>query len=184
MTNEIKTKKNEVYLFRELNADDGFQLGVFFESLSSATRSKFGPHPLTGEQAGFLCLKIGMDNTVKFVVLDKEKIIGYFILDFNPFEHEAERYSRYDIILEPARDPVFAPCIADAFQNSGIAGKAMEQILIYAKERKLRSLVLMGGTQEPNELARAFYKKYGFIEYANFYTDYNGLNNIDMMLLL
>jgi len=42
----------------------------------------------------------------------------------------------------------------------------------------------MGGTQEPNHLARNFYKKFGFQEEGEFYTDYNGLNNIDMRLVL
>jgi len=42
----------------------------------------------------------------------------------------------------------------------------------------------MGGTQEPNKVAQSFYKKFGFKEYGRFYTDHNGLNNIDMKLML
>ena len=42
----------------------------------------------------------------------------------------------------------------------------------------------MGGTQEPNLVARSFYKKFGFKEYSKFFTEHNGLENIDMMLIL
>ncbi|MDC2888086.1 hypothetical protein [Psychrosphaera algicola] len=41
----------------------------------------------------------------------------------------------------------------------------------------------MGGTQEPNLLARNLYKKFGFVEIGEFYTDYNRLNNVDMRLV-
>ena len=90
----------------------------------------------------------------------------------------------YGIEIDHELDPVFAPCIADKYQNKGIAGKSMKYILDFAKNQNLRSLILMGGTQEPNKLAINFYKKFGFKEYGRFYTANNNLNNIDMMLEL
>lgn len=184
MHREFKSKSNELLVFRELNMGDEIMLGCFFESLSEDTRSKYGPHPLTKEHASVLCGTIGNDNVTRFIILDASEIIGYFILDFNFFEHEAERYRKYGIELDSKIDPVFAPCIADSCQNQGIASGAMNILLDYAKAKNLRSIVLMGGTQEPNTLARCFYKKFGFKEYTIFYTGYNNKNNIDMMLSL
>lgn len=184
MQTQIADRNGEKYFFRKLNKEDGKGLGFFFESLSVETRSRFGPHPLNREHALLLCANAGKENADRFVVLDGENVIGYFILDFNNYEHEAARYRSYGIELNPEVDPVFAPCIADGYQNRGIARGAMEAVINYAHSRGLRSLVLMGGTQETNQPARAFYIKCGFAEYGTFYTDYNGLNNIDMMLKL
>ena len=181
MNIEFMSKSNELFVFRELENTDWHQLGSFFESLSEETRSKFGPHPLTKEHASILCNNTGHDNVSRFIVLSASEIVGYFILDFNPFEHEAARYRKLGVELDSKVDPVFAPCIADNFQNQGIASHAMKFILNYARDKNLRSIVLMGGTQEPNVIARHFYKKHGFKEYGEFYTEHNGLNNIDMM---
>ena len=179
---ELKSKSNDLFLFRKLESTDSVPLGCFFELLSKETCSKFGPHPLTKEQAALLCSRIGRDNASRFIVLNTTKIIGYFLLDFNPFERETARYHKLGIALDSEIDPVFAPCIADNYQNQGIASQAMHFILNDARSKKLRSIVLMGGTQELNRLARSFYKKFGFKEYSRFYTEHNGLNNIDMMI--
>ncbi len=181
---EIKSRDGEVFTFRKLEEGDSGRLGKFFESLGSETSSRFGPHPLNAETACILCTNAGKDNTDRFVVLAGDLIIGYFIIDYNNYEHDAARYKGYGIELNSAADPVFAPCIADGYQNRGIARGAMHAIIDYARSKGVRRLVLMGGTQEPNILARAFYSKSGFREYGTFYTEYNCLNNIDMMLTL
>ena len=181
---QIVSNTGETFIFRGLLSEDGELLGRFFEGLSKQTCARFGPHPLTCQYAFQLCANLEGGDTVRFVIASQAEIVGYFILDFNVSEHEVSRYDELSISLDAKTDPVFAPCIADKYQNRGLASQAMERIIAYARGRKLRSLVLMGGTQEPNTLARRFYTKFGFREYAHFYTDYNGLNNIDMMLTL
>ena len=180
----ISTKNNEQYTFRKLLEDDANALGHFFCQLSDDTRSKYGPHPLTSEHALELCKQLSQDNVVRFIVCNEQKIIGYFILDFNVYLNEVERYAKQNIEINSKVDPVLAPCIADDFQNSGIASQAMVQVINYAQDNNLRSIVLMGGTQEPNTLARSFYKKFNFEEYERFYTEHNQRMNIDMMLTL
>ena len=180
----IFSKNNEEFFFRELESNDGKILGNFFLNLSENTTSKFGPHPLTKECANELCNAINEINIQRFIVVKNEVVAGYFILDFNVYENEIARYQQSGFILESNLDPVFAPCIADNYQNSGIASRSMSLIIQIAKKANLRRIVLMGGTQEPNILARSFYNKFGFKEYGTFYTDHNQLNNIDMMLEL
>lgn len=181
----VTAKNNEVFEFRPLAKTDGQLLGNFFEGLSQETRSKFGPHPLTIEHAyEELCPKVGADNVSRFVICSTDKVVGYFIVDFNDYPNEKSRYGFYDVNLNFSSDPVFAPCIADSYQGLGVASKALGLLIKELTEKGVRSLVLMGGTQEPNHLARSFYKKFGFQEYGEFYTDYNKLNNIDMRLML
>jgi len=180
----ILSKNADEFIFRELKVSDGKNLGSFFLNLSVNTKSKFGPHPLTMECANELCHVIGATNIQRFIAVKGEEIAGYFILDFNKYNNEIARYQRNAIILDSGLDPIFAPCIADKYQNNGIASSAMSLIIKIAQQANLRRIVLMGGTQEPNILARSFYSKFGFKEYGTFYTDYNQLNNIDMMLEL
>ncbi|MCC2603757.1 GNAT family N-acetyltransferase [Planctobacterium marinum] len=182
---KINTKHNEVFEFRPITTSDQAMLVDFFEGLSPETLSKFGPHPLTSKYCNeALNPNLGKDGVSRYIIASKEKVVGYFIVDFNEYPHERARYNAYQIDLDFRVDPVFAPCIADTYQNQGIAGKAFKALISTLQDSKLRSLVLMGGTQEPNTLARNFYKRHGFQELGEFYTDYNGLNNIDMRLML
>ena len=181
---EIKTKNSEAFELRPLLESDAEYLGKFFEDLSQATRAKFGPHPLSYAYASeTLCRQIGQDKVSRFVVASADKIVGYFIVDFNSYPDEKARYYSYGTQLQSDLDPVFAPCIADAYQSQGIASQAMTLLLSVLKERNIRSLVLMGGTQEPNIPASDFYKKFGFRECGQFYTEHNGLNNFDMRVV-
>lgn len=184
-TMQIIAKNGEYFEFRQLTRNDGELLGKFFDNLSDNTRSKFGPHPLTADYAiNKLCPALGKDNVLRFVVSSAEQVVGYFIVDFNDYPNEKQRYITYGIDLEFPEDPVIAPCIADAYQSQGIASQAMANLISYLKAQGVRSLILMGGTQAPNIQARNFYKKFGFLEYGEFFTEHNGLNNFDMRLVL
>lgn len=182
---KLLAKNNETLTFRRLEKTDGSQLGAFFDGLSADTKSKFGPHPLNLEHANtVLCANIDADNVMRFVISTNNKIVGYFIVDFNHYPDEEARYRGYQIALNFSADPVFAPCIADAYQSLGIASQAVRALIENLRDQNLRSLVLMGGTQAPNLKARHFYKKLGFQELGEFFTEHNGLNNIDMRLML
>lgn len=182
---QITAKNSDVFTFRALQQEDGELLGKFFEGLSEETRSKFGPHPLTRDHAqNSLCSNIGTDNVTRYIIGSPRQIVGYFIVDFNHYPNEKARYDSYEVQLDFTRDPVFAPCIADKYQSFGVASQALAVLIEELTEQGIRSLVLMGGTQEPNLTARNFYTKFGFVEQGQFYTDYNGLNNIDMRLML
>lgn len=165
---------------RRLIESDALALADFFINLSPLTRSRFAPHPLSMEFAKCLCINLAADSATRFVVDLDGKIIGYFILESKMSEHEAERYLQLGIILKSETDLLFAPCIADNYQNNGIANKVMVALINYYKN-DVKSFVLMGGTQETNHCARHFYKKFGFQEFAGYQTE---IYNIDMRLLL
>jgi GNAT superfamily N-acetyltransferase len=184
MNIEIHSKAGEKFVFRKLDHDDSVGLGLFFENLDDETKSRFGPHPLTREYASLLCHESDKETTLRFIVKHDSEVIGYFILDFNEYRNEIRRYGEQCIEINSEIDPVFAPCIAKTYQNSGISTQCMKQIVKVGKSRRLRRIVLMGGTQVANLLAISFYKKCGFREHGTFYTDYNKQYNIDMSLEL
>lgn len=168
--------------FRPLQTGDAARLAAYFAGLSAATRARFGPHPLTAVHAFALCAATE-PAVVRYVLLttDEHAIVGYFILDFGPAPHEALRYAEQGIRLETGRDPVFAPSIADDYQNTGLASAVMPHIIGAARARGARSLVLMGGTQASNARAIAFYEKHGFVRCGGYWTDQY---NYDMRLVL
>ncbi|MCG6960554.1 GNAT family N-acetyltransferase [bacterium BMS3Abin03] len=178
---EILSKDRLRCEFREISKNDGETLGEFFSELSDETRSRFAPHPLTTEYADKLCLNLSDDTAERFVLYFQGNIVGYFILDNEMSSHEQKRYQPFGINLESKKDVLFAPCIADEFQNKGLASNVMSILIEHAKEKQVRSIVLLGGTQETNTLARAFYKKFGFKEFGGYQTE---IYNIDMRLEL
>ena len=182
---DITTKRGETFLFTPFEKQHAERLSAFFESLSDDTRSKFGPHPLTRDYVfEHLVQTTKNRNVERFVLSSQTKIIGYFIVDYREFAEEKQRYHDYGIVLNFTTNPVFAPCIADAYQSQGIASQALKALLVHLHQQNIESLVLMGGTQAPNKQARQFYKKMGFEELGEFYTQHNQLNNVDMRLLL
>lgn len=175
----IVSKKGELFRFRRLTEHDSENLGNYFENLSEETRRKFHPHPLTKNYAIYLCHK-SLENAMRFVISDEEKNIhGYFILDFEIIDHEAERYHSYGIELKHGSDAFFAPSVADQLQNSGLASQSMEIIINLIKEESVNRLILLGGTREDNPLALAFYKKFGFKRVGGYQSD---IWNFDMQL--
>jgi GNAT superfamily N-acetyltransferase len=91
------------------------------------------------------------------------------------------RYREQGIDLSKGKHPMFAPSIADDYQNTGLASLAMPAIIKAAKELGAKSLVLMGGTQATNKRAITFYEKFGFKHVCDFETK---VLNYDMQMLL
>lgn len=169
MTSSISTKQGDEFIFRAFTKDDAAGLTTFFTSLSEQTRSQFGPHPLTAEYVkSHLGQQLAIDKVSRFVLTTQQKIVGYFIVDHNNYPNELKRYASYGIDLDFSVDPVFAPCIHDGYQNQGLTSLAMAALLPILVQAKINSLVLMGGTQAPNLVARNFYKKFNFQAWVNF----------------
>ena len=176
----ISTDGNE-YLFRKLESNDAEMLAAYFAKLSDLTKARFGPHPLTTDFVVHLCEKPN-DTADRFVILPKspELIVGYFILEFEMSPHEKGRYLSQGIVLEQGLDILFAPSVADDFQNCGLASQVMPAIVDHCRKKGARSLVLMGGTQANNNRAIAFYEKFGFLRFGGYQT---GIFNYDMRLV-
>lgn len=165
-------------LLRSLRATDAELLGAYFEALSARSKSRFQPHPLTAQHAATICAD-GRDDTLRLVIEGPHAIVGYFILEPRVSFHEIDRYRERGITLEPGLDFMFAPSIADAIQDQGVASSAMPHVIDLARGRGARSLVLMGGTQATNARAIAFYEKFGFQRVGGYQTE---VFNHDMRL--
>lgn len=172
------------FVLRQLRSDDARTLGAFFDSLSAQTKQRFAPHPLTAEHAAELCKEARPNSeTQRWIVTLQEnnEVLGYFILDTQMSPHERTRYQQQGIELQQGDDWLFAPVIADNWQNRGLASATMPLLLTHAKTAGARSLVLLGGTQETNLKGIAFYRKFGFEQHGGYQTE---IYNLDMRALL
>ena len=170
---------------RVLRPNDGPLLGRYFESLSQETRRRFGPHPLTMEEAHNLCGAIDCHHTLRLLALTNEgecaEVIAYFILHLGIRDAERKRYQANGIPLDSQLDCSLAPSVADAYQNRGVGSALMPEVLDLARRLGFQRVVLMGGTQATNHRAIHFYGKFGFRKVGRFFTE---INNYDMILSL
>ena len=176
----MQVQLTDDWVLRSLRADDGGALAAYFAALSPESKRRFQPHPLTATVAEELCA--AASSTALRLVIDRTgKIIGYFIFETVMSVHEATRYRPFGHALETGKDFLFAPSMADAFQNQGLASRAMPHLLGLARQSGARSVVLMGGTQATNARAIAFYEKFGFQRFGGYQTE---IYNHDMRLEL
>lgn len=178
----LKSESGQEFILREVSACDSEPLGQYFESLSAETRKRYGPHPFTKEFAVELCTR-KHDSAIRYVLTlaENKRFVGYFILEFRMSEELLNRYREQGIDLSDGKNPLFAPSIADDYQNTGLASLAMPDLIKSAKNLGAKSLVLMGGTQATNKRAIAFYEKFGFKHVCEFETK---VLNYDMWLVL
>ncbi len=102
-------------------------------------------------------------------------------MEYKVRDYDRKRYEKLGITLEDRLDPLLAPSIADDYQGQGLGSLIMPLIADSAREKGARSIMLMDGTLEKNKRAVAFYKKAGFTEQGQFFTN---VMNIDMRMIL
>ena len=186
----ITNQQGERFVLRQLTQHDVIELSHFFANLSDATLSRYAPHPMTAAYACDLCQNCSLPHPPYVVTEPSDnKIIGYMILDGysqNNYPEDASRYQNYPIKLTN-NSRIFAPCIADNYQNKGIASAAMPAIVQQAITQGVDHIALMGGVQTSNAKAVRFYQKAGFVELGQFTTldkKQQPLDNLDMALTL
>jgi ribosomal protein S18 acetylase RimI-like enzyme len=197
---QLTSASGHALTFRSLAASDAAILGRFFLALSDETKRRFGPHPFDQATADALCSNVHLDDTVRLIATqtapphnhdattatttsDNERIIAYFILMLGVTEHETERYSKVGIRLSQDFDCTFAPVIADAYQNQGIASALMDRTMEIMSEYGRKRIVLLGGTQATNHRAVRFYEKHHF-RHVGAFEHPHGVYNYDMMAVL
>ena len=160
---------------RLLSADDADLLGAYFARLSPRTRDFYGPHPFDQETADRLCRETRTDTeAVRLVVTvtdgDGARIIAYFIVGFRMQESDTKRYAARGTPLDDRTDAYLAPSVEDRYQAAGVGSAMMGHLVPWLHGLGRRRLVLLGGVQQRNGRAIAFYRKWGFRIVGDFQT--------------
>ena len=160
---------------RCLRDDDAELLGAYFARLSPRTRDFYGPHRFDSETADRLCRETRTDTeVVRFVVTvpdgDGARIIAYFIVGFRMQDADVKRFAARGTPLDDRTDAYLAPSVEDAYQNTGVGSAVMGNLVPWLRGLGRRRLMLLGGVQQRNERAIAFYRKWGFRTVGEFHT--------------
>ena len=182
-------KSGSILTFRPLIQEDAPQLGRYFLGLSEQTKRKYAPHPFDQAIADDLCARIDYADTVRMIAVlqgeTQEEVIAYFILQLNVPPYEIERYAQAGVTLDPKKDCLIAPSVADSYQNQGIGGPLMGHVARIASRLGFRHLLLMGGVYCDNAQAVRFYQKNGFKTVSTFMPNWaNARLSFDMMINL
>ncbi|MBV9057697.1 MAG: GNAT family N-acetyltransferase [Pseudonocardiales bacterium] len=164
---------------RRLELGDAQALGEFFEGISASSRRRYNPHPLTKSEAVKICGELPDQRYVRIVAVDSSgRIVGYVVTELFFPEDELTRYRKYGLDLSEDLDCRIAPVVADRLQKRGIGTELMRYgiDLLWAMGR--RRIVLFGGTQATNAMAKRMYEKLGF-QYAGAF-EHKGIDNYDM----
>ena len=160
---------------RSLRDDDADLLGAYFVGLSPWTRDFYGPHGFDRETADRLCRETRTDTEVaRFVVTvadgDGARIIAYFIVGFRMQDSDTKRYAARGTPLDDRTDAYLAPSVEDACQDTGVGSAVMGHLVPWLRGLGRRRIMLLGGVQQRNERAIAFYRKWGFRTVGEFHT--------------
>ena len=160
---------------RCLRDDDAEPLGAYFARLSPRTRDFYGPHRFESETADRLCGETRTDTeVVRFVVTvpdgDGARIIAYFIVGFRMQDADVKRYAARGTPLDDRTDAYLAPSVSDEHQDTGVGSMVMGHVVPWLRRLGRLRLILLGGVQQRNERAIAFYRKWGFRTVGAFHT--------------
>ena len=161
---------------------DGQRLAHYFTHLSKAIRRVYGPHPFTAEQAHAFCRDVNYADTLRFLALDDERIVAYFILRLGILDSDFDRYALRNQFLNDHTDCTLAPSVADDYQERGVGSARFTLLSQLAKQLGRKRIILWGGVRADNPRAVHFYEKLGFDEWGQFKT--KDTNNYDMLLEL
>ena len=193
ITIRVSLASGETAQLRPLVGNDAGILGEYFIGLSDKTRSFYGPHPFNQTTADELCAAVNNAETLRLMATvnlhGRERVVGYFIVILGVRDSDRKRYDRLGISLDQATDCIFAPSVADDYQNTGLGSLMMEHLQHVLKQCGKRRIVLWGGVQERNARAVHFYEKFGFKKAGEFMSSTGGdnparINNFDMIAML
>jgi diamine N-acetyltransferase len=180
MNETIILKKNIPVTISYLQKKDEKKLLDYFTQLSTATRSRFGPHSFDRDTVHDICNEPAGD-IIRYVALNKqEEIIAYMLIKKGMNEGEQYRLRQNTIAYEESLFCTFAPSVADEWQSCGL-GSAMYKTIESDIQANtvFRFIILWGGVQATNEKAIRYYEKHDFKTVGSFW--YAGKNNYDMI---
>ncbi len=132
---------------RKIKSGDKDSLSDFFERINNDEKAAnfFHPHPLTKKYAKELVGKIKKSKDLYFIVVQKNKIVGYSML------------RGWD---EGYNIPSFGICIHPEYQGQGLGKLLTDYTLNKAKEKKADKVMLK--VYKNNKKAHQLYEKIGF----------------------
>ncbi len=185
----LATKSESVILrdgrsvnIRPLTPRDTDKVVEFYANLSPETRHFYVLDNYGTQTASQLCESVAKPEKMHFVVEDDSfEIISLVKFSLDLPEAEKSRYLGYGIKLNPGTVSRCGTCISDNYQNAGLGGITLQEVINYSRILGQKTIVLSGGIFADNERAIHMCKKFGF-EIVGTFTEHNGQAHVDMWL--
>lgn len=178
MTRAVTIKNNINVAIRLLRSDDAEKLYHYLDSLSSESRSRFGPHPFDQNTIAEIC-RHPQNDTIRYIAENNECIIAYMLIQKGMIDADRKRYSEKNIFFDDDITATYAPSVADEFQSSGLGSSMFQLIENDLIAAGYSVIVLWGGVQASNSRAVHFYEKHLFRNMGSFWHD--NKDNHDMI---
>lgn len=167
-TYDVTLPSGERVLYRPLVPDDVARLTTFLESLSAQTRRFWNLSSYDGAMAQEMVDAIGRYDKLRLVAVKDDGIRALFEFSMDLVPSDIERFHGYGIELDPATDCRFGPCVADAYQGSGLAQALFPPTVEIARRCGQRRIILWGGVFTANSRAIGYYETLGFRRVGHF----------------
>ncbi len=174
------SKNGQPVVFESFNPHTGIsELSIYLKQLSPLSRSRFGPHRYDIASLEQFFFRHDAPSAYVVKAESTKEIIAYALLKTGFLDHDAPRLQSYGLQLDAEADATLAPSVADAWQSKGIGSAMLEYIILQARSKGIRRIILWGGVQSGNTQAVRLYQKFGFRTLGSF--EYYG-ENLDMVL--
>lgn len=176
---ELLMRNGKKVLVRLLQQSDIEKLYNYLSSLSTETKSRFGPHPFDWQTIENICNNT--DDVKRYVAIDEpsDEITAYMLFKQGMIYWDQKRYAEHNQHYNYSTTVTYAPSVADAWQSSGLGSAMYMAIEPELKSKGVQHIILWGGVQAGNERAVNFYKKVGYDIMGSFWHDEK--DNLDMV---
>jgi ribosomal protein S18 acetylase RimI-like enzyme len=185
-THKIKKRSvllinGQTALIRPLLSGDTEKITKFLSELSDTTRHFYVLDNYGKKTANSLCSSVSKPEKMHFVAESTSfemMAIVKFSLDLP--ENDRLRFRRYDIDLVPGTVSRCGTCIADNYQNLGLGGITLQQIINTSRQLGQEQIMLSGGIFAENKRAIHMVQNYGFRIVGRF-IDQQGQEHVDLL---
>lgn len=177
----ILLRNGQTALLRPLVPDDKMKLTKFLSELSEDTRHFYVLDNYGKKTADNVCEFVVKPEKLHFVAeTGSSEIIALVKFSLDLPEADRLRFFQYGVNLVPGTVSRCGTCIADNYQNVGLGGITLQQIIDASYDLGQKEVMLSGGIFTDNEGAIHMVQKFGFKIVGKF-TDSNGQGHVDML---
>ncbi|MBU1016923.1 MAG: GNAT family N-acetyltransferase [Patescibacteria group bacterium] len=177
---EVWLNNGETVLIRPLSSNDKAGIIDFLSSLSEETRHFYVLDDYGEKTADSLCKSVGKAGKMHFVVVNNSsEIIALVKFSLDLPDVDKSRYLKYGVSFDPGSVTRCGTCITDKYQNLGLGGITLQQIIDASRYLGQRMIILSGGIYANNQRAIHMCQKHGF-RIAGRFTDMYGHVHVDM----
>lgn len=177
----VLLRNGQAAMLRPLVPDDKTKITEFLGRLSEETRRFYVLDDYGEKTAGHVCETVTKPEKMHFVAENtSSEVIALVKFSLDLPEADRLRFLEHGVRLNPGTVSRCGTCIADEYQNIGLGGITLQQIIDTSRQLDQKAVMLSGGIFTNNERAIHMVQKFGF-KIVGMFTDSDGREHVDML---